>query len=269
MSFAHMQFFSKSLCRIVDFQIFLPNDIPKEWKEGNKHYSREVKNLFLLHGYSGTYSDWQNNSQIMELANQYNLAIVMPNGENSFYLDGVETGRKYATYVGEELPDFVCDTFHLSKKRADNFIGGYSMGGFGAIHTGFAYPEKFFGIFALSSALIMHKIEKMKSGEEDLVANYAFYRSIFGEPDKIEKSNNNPEELIRRLKKEKKKVPDLYMACGTEDFLLEENRNFHRFLCEQQVPHRYLESKGIHNFKFWNQYLEPALQWILEKNNQD
>lgn len=128
MAFGHMQFFSDSLCKMVTFQIFLPNDVPPMWKEGNPHYRRGTKNLMLLHGYSGTYSDWRNNCEIAELANKYNLAIITPDGENSFYLDGKATGRKYATYVGEELPHYLHETFGLSEKKEDNLVGGLSMG---------------------------------------------------------------------------------------------------------------------------------------------
>lgn len=265
MSFGHMQFYSKCLCRSVTFQIFLPNDIPDLWKEGNPHFGRPLKNLMLLHGYNGGYSDWRNNSQIADLANQYHIAIITPDGENSFYLDGKETGRKYAAYIGEELPEFLQKTFHLSEKPEDNFIGGYSMGGFGAIHTALQFHGRFSKLFALSSALIVHNVEKMQPGTEDEVANYDYYRLVFGNPDELDTSVNNPEELVRRIKKEGKEPPEIYMACGTEDFLLEENRSFHRFLKEQGVPCTYLESPGAHDFKFWNEYLEPAIQWLVKE----
>ena len=54
------------------------------------------------------------------------------------------------------------------------------------------------------------------------------------------------------------------MACGTEDGLLENNRELRDFLKAKGVEHVYYESPGIHNWTFWNQYLEPAIQWMLE-----
>ena len=42
----------------------------------------------LLHGFSGSTQDWLTGSLIQELALKYNLAVVMPAGENSFYLNG-------------------------------------------------------------------------------------------------------------------------------------------------------------------------------------
>lgn len=222
-----------------------------------------MKTLLLLHGYSGSCSDWINSSLIVDLANKYNLAVICPVGENSFYLDGLETGRKYGTYVGEELIRYARKTFGLSDKAEDTFAGGLSMGGFGAIHTGLQFHHTFSRVFALSSALIIHNVEKMKPGADDGIANYEYYKLMFGEPSKLSLSANNPEELVRRLMKAGDKIPAIYMACGTEDFLLEENHIFRDFLLEQGVELTYHESSGTHDFAFWNQYLEPAIMWLL------
>ncbi len=104
----------------------------------------------------------------------------------------------------------------------------------------------------------------MKPGQGNPVANYEYYRLMFGEPEKLLTSINNPEELIRRHQAAGERIPALFMACGTEDFLLENNRELRDFLQEKGVEHVYHESPGIHNWAFWNQYLEPAIQWMLE-----
>ncbi len=263
MALGTFDFFSDCLRRCVTFRIILPNDVPGIWTEGNAHFQRPMKTLMLLHGYSGSCSDWINSSQIVDLANKYNLAVICPAGENGFYLDGKETGRKYGTYVGEELLQYARKTFGLSDKAEDTFIGGLSMGGFGAIHTGLQFNRNYSKIFALSSALIVHNVEKMEPGCDDGIANYDYYKLMFGEPSELASSVNNPEELVRRLLKEGGRIPGIYMACGTEDFLLNENHIFRDFLQEQGVELSYHESCGIHDFVFWNQYLEPAVVWML------
>ncbi len=264
MATARMEFHSETLSRTIPFQIILPNDLPEMMRAENHHYSRPAKTLFLLHGYTGGCSDWLCGSRIQEYSAAYNLAVVCPSGENSFYLDGPETGRGYGTHVGKELVTYVRDTFGLSARREDTLIGGLSMGGFGAIHTALAYPQTFSKAFALSSALIMHEVADMKPGQGNAVANYEYYRMVFGAPEELLKNANNPEEQIRRLLKEGEAIPGLYMACGTEDFLLKENRSFHRFLEENNIKHEYTESPGEHNWTFWNEYTEPAIRWMLE-----
>jgi len=263
MAVFQMDVFSKALERKTCIHMVMPNDIPPTMTEGNENYIRKMKVLFLLHGYSGSSNDWLLGSTIQELAIKYNIAIVMPSGDNSFYLDGKGKGRAYCRYVGEELVDYVRDTFSLSKDKEDTYIGGLSMGGFGAIHTGLYYPETFGKIVALSSALIIHNIKNKTEEFEDAIADYAYYSSVFGDLDKLESNKNNPEYLIKELKKENKPIPAIYMACGTEDFLIQENRAFHKFLEDEDVDVEYIESPGIHDWNFWNSYLEPSIQWIL------
>jgi S-formylglutathione hydrolase FrmB len=263
---AHLQldFYADSLKRTVPVQIILPNDIPWEIDKSNIHYQRKTKIVILLHGYSGTEKDWMLNSPVQEMAIQYNLAIIMPAGNNSFYLDGKATGQKYGTFIGKELIEYVVRTFHFSNKKEDYYIGGYSMGGFGAINAALAYPESFCKVFALSSALIIHDIKNMKVGESNGVANYDYYKEVFGELTELEFSKNNPEFLISEYKRNKIEIPPIFMACGLEDFLLDQNRAFHKFLVKEKIAHVYRESVGNHNWSFWKNYLEPAIQWMLD-----
>ena len=75
------------------------------------------------------------------LSDKYNFAVVIPSGENSFWLDGRSTGHQFCKFVGEELVDYVRRVFRLAKDGSETYIMGLSMGGFGALHTAFAYPE--------------------------------------------------------------------------------------------------------------------------------
>ena len=268
MALFSVDFYSKCLCRPVNFKVFVPNDVPAEMTAGNTHYDRSTKTLVLLHGYNGSSLDWMLYSKAADISSKYNLAVILPAGENSFYLDGEETGRQYATYVGKELPEYVQKAFHLSAKREDTYIGGLSMGGFGAIHTAFAFPDTFEKAFSLSGALIVHNVEKMKPGFADPVANYDYYRLMFGEPEKVIDSDKNPETLIKKLKAEKHRIPELYLAIGTEDFLYGENQIFRNFLEAEQVKFKYTESAGVHDFKFWNSNIEPAVEWMLGEGKE-
>ena len=62
-----------------------------------------------------------------------------------------------------------------------------------------------------------------------------------------------------------KKIPEIYMACGTEDFLLEPNRAFHKFLEEQGVKHTYEEGPGIHDMKFWQEWAGKFIPKAFEE----
>lgn len=253
--------YSDCLQRIVSFKVFLPNDVSQDT---SKHHSRETKILVLLHGYNGINSDWLLNSPVKRLSEFYNLCIVLPNGENSFYIDGKATGRNYATYVGEELLNYVINTFQLSTKREDHFIGGYSMGGYGALHVGLRFQESFSKIVALSSACIIYELSTMEKGSGNVVANYEYFELMFGELSKLNELDSHLEQLVIRKKSEDKVMPEIYMACGEQDFLIETNRRFQQFLQQQELACDYIEETGDHNFEFWNKHLELSIEWLLK-----
>ena len=239
MAYITMKYNSKALNRSVTFEMLLPDSD-----------KRPAKTLFLLHGYTMSGFNWLPGG----LAQKYGFAVVIPSGENSFWLDWRSTGHKYCTFAGKELPDLVQRTFGLANSAENTYIMGFSMGGFGALHTALTYPARFGKAAALSSALIVHEVAGMQPGSSNGHANYEYYRECFGEPSEVLTSDANPETLVDRLLKEGVKLPEIYMSCGTEDFLLENNREFHRFLTDRGVSHVYYESPGNHDFTFWNEY---------------
>ena len=259
-----IEYFSNALHRTTSFEMLIPNDFPAgiPWEKDVAH-SRPMSTLFLLHGYTGKAGNWVPEG----LPEKYNFAIVMPTAENSFYLNGEATGTAYQTMVGEELVNYVRKTFGLAKKREETFIAGLSMGGFGALHTGLAYPKTFGKIAALSSALIVHEIARMKPGEDNGVANYEYYRECFGDLETAEARDVNPEFQVLQLKKKKARIPDIFMACGTEDFLIENNRQLHTFLSKEEVPHVYLEGPGVHDMVFWREHIRYIVEWMFGGQN--
>lgn len=263
---AHLNgmFFSKCLARPVHYTAVLCNDNAYP-TDGNPHYERPTKNVYLLHGYSGADTDWFTNAPLGELANNFNVNFFMPAGENSFYLDQPATGFKYAHYVGEEFIEYTRKTFGLSKDREDTFVGGLSMGGFGALHTGLMFPETFSKVIALSSALIVNGIKHMTPADSNPVANYEYYAQMFGDLSKLETSDNNPEVLAKKLVDSGSVIPDIYMAVGTEDFLLEPNNAFKAYLESLNIPVTYFTGPGIHDFVFWRAQLKAGLEWALNK----
>ncbi len=261
MAVMNITFGSVCLYRFVDFTAIVPIEMASisgvQIEKPDK-----FKTLYLLHGLGGNHRDWLQASRIREIAEKYNLAVILPSGENSFYVDGSTIGSKYGSFVGKELVDFTRKLFPLSDKKEDTYIGGLSMGGFGAVHTALMYPDTFSKAFAFSSAFVTDRISKLKPGEADDILDFESYTKIFGNLAQLENSPHNPKELIRKVKSNKVTIPELFLACGTEDFLISENREFKKYLDSQHIPVCYIEDEGDHNFDFWNRYLEPAVQWL-------
>ena len=120
-----------------------------------------LRMLILLHGYSGSHADWVHGCSLDQLASAHHMAIFCPSGENSFYIDDTARDALYEQYICRELPKFAREVFHISDKVEDTFIGGLSMGGYGAIRNGLKNPDVFGGILAFSSALITDGISHM------------------------------------------------------------------------------------------------------------
>ena len=266
MSSGRMRFYSVCQMGQTNFTYVLPNDVPDFMKQGNPHYSRPTKTLYLLHGVSGNDADWENNGIAEDLSLEYNLAVIMPTAGNNFYLNREATGCQYQDFTGRELIDFTRRTFGLSSKKEDTLIGGLSMGGYGAMHTALAYPDTFFGAICLSSALIIHEITGMKEGEANSIANYAYYREVFGELSSLDQTEVNPEIQYLRLLEKGKEIPYLYMAIGTEDFLYTNNQITRKFFEEHGAAIKYDEGPGSHTWEFWNPYICKGLDWLLAQD---
>lgn len=264
MAYLRMDFLSQALKKITTMTVVIPNDVPEEEGQGNPYYERGMKTLYLLHGLTGNDTDWVNGTNIQTLCKQYNFAAVCPSGDNSFYVDREMTGCQYGTFIGEELVDYTRKVFGFSDRREDTFIGGFSMGGYGSLINGMKYHDTFGKIMAFSSALHMDEMAKKGEDYEHKELNGAFIREVFGEPGGMKESEKNPRYLLARLKKEGADLPELYMACGTEDYLIEKNRNFLAFLREQQIPVHYHEQPGIHDWEYWNKELQLAVPWLMK-----
>ncbi|GHU99104.1 alpha-xylosidase [Spirochaetia bacterium] len=259
MAIFQIDFFAKTLRRKVEMAAVIPMDVPPGMAPG---FPNVFKTVFLLHGFSGNHKDWLCSAPLEELALQHGLAFIMPDGENSFYLNDPIRGALYEDFICDELPAFCRRLFPLSEKVEDTVIGGLSMGGFGAIHSGLAHPEIFGNIIALSSALITDEVSKMKNGVGNEMMPYSYYEHTFGAPNTLPGSHNDPKALAKKLAEKQEKIPNLYMACGTEDFLIKENRNFHDYLQNLNIKHEYVENPGIHDWAFWRPHLSSALTWL-------
>ncbi len=266
MSTHFVKFRCDSLITNGEFYILLPDkNMPEFFTKGNPHYNRPTKTIIMLHGYSADCTEWLYSAPTFELCGKYNLAIVMPAGGLSFYLDNKATGRKWCKFVGNDLIQYLRDTFGLAMRKEDTYIGGESMGGFGALHTGLAYPDNFNGIIALSSALIIHKLKYMKpDGPDAVMANYDYYVDIFNDLNKAEESDANPEVLYLRNKENGITNPRIFMACGSEDFLIESNREMAKFFEENKADYKYVEGPGVHNFEFWVPRFIEGLDYFLK-----
>lgn len=256
MALIQVNFVSRMLLRTVPIQVILPVDKigPDAPAAGEP---KPFKTLYLLHGIIGNYTDWVTGTRIQRWAEERNLAVVMPSGDNAFYVDNEASGNYYGRFIGEELVDITRRMFPLSRKREDTFIGGLSMGGYGAIRNGLKYHDTFGRIIGLSSAL--HIMEPRDPAPPMFAA---IEQTCFGDLSEAAKTDKNPRVLIERLRAEGAALPEIYMACGTEDSLLECNRLYRDLFEESGFEVDYYEGPGAHEWDFWDQQIHRALDWL-------
>lgn len=247
MSFIQCNFRSYTLGFNVSVNVILPEPI----KENEK-----FKVLYLLHGYIGDHTDWMRYTSIERYASEYRLAVVMPSVHNSYYTD-TTYGQPYFTYIADELQTMIKTTFPISKKPSDTYVGGLSMGGYGAVKLALTYPKKYGKAFSLSGALQIEKIRQMKLDDNEK----KLFEGVFGKKSLLN-TKNDLFYLARKQEAKKESLPDLLIMCGREDFLYQENLDFVSLLKEVQIKHTYEESEGSHDWAYWDKTIQDALHWL-------
>jgi S-formylglutathione hydrolase FrmB len=255
-------FLSSSLRRQTQLTAILPVEPPPFPGFGQGNANKPLRSLFLLHGYMGSNVDWIRGSRIEQLAQMHNLAVFCPSGENSFFLDDLKRGALYEQLVCKELIDFTRRVFPVSHERKDTAVGGLSMGGYGALHSGLKHPEVFGSVIALSSALITDQLEEVVKQPDNPMASPAYYIHTFGDPEKVKGSDADPKALAKKIVDSGAPRPNVYIACGTEDFLIAGSKDLSAYMTSIGYDHTYAEGPGIHSWDFWDTFVEKALVWL-------
>ncbi len=266
MAVFEFNFYSEKLGRYVPATGILPTDGAAVHPECiSECYKRPMKTIYLLSGYSGGHTDWLHYTQIVTFCLKYNVAAFMPAGENSFYLDSKNREAYYEQFVAEEFVNYTRDTFRaVSDKREDTFIGGISMGGFGALYLGMRQHKTFSKILSMAPGIVCYGYNEQKNFflENGMTQDYC--NTMFGPPKELLQSEVNLEILYQRLKKDKEEIPDIYLTCGTEDFVLEHSRALNKFLKKESASFYYEETPGTHEWYIWNGHINKALAWAVD-----
>jgi enterochelin esterase-like enzyme len=165
---------SAALGQTKQYTVYLPPD----WC-----HLADLPLLVMLHGRNGDHTDWVNKGALDQAADTLILAgeiepliILMPDGDNSFYVNGQD--GDYETYIVDELISAVDAEFPTAAARDSRFIGGLSMGGYGALYLGLRHPDLFSAIGAHSPAILspedapffLYGPDKVLFAERDIIS---------------------------------------------------------------------------------------------------
>ena len=259
MALLECSFFSRYLSYTTKAAVFLPER--DNWKKAPER----GKVLYLLHGRGDNHDSWIQNTQIALFAQEHGVTVVMPAGEDSFYTDAV-CGKRYFSYIAEELPEFISGTFKVSDKREDVCIAGLSMGGYRALKIALTYPEKFGAVGFFSAAIRPDQMPDFCQTDLDRQILKDNLERVFGRGKLREE--DDPYCLLRERRKEGRELPQMYQYIGKQDFLYEMNRKFSDFLDEVGQPVTYEEWDGIHDWYFWNKAIEKMMKAVYDKGEE-
>ena len=178
----------------------------------------KAKTLYLLHGMSDDEGTWMRRTSIERYAEEKGLAVVMPDGGLGWYTD-MYRGLAWFKFISGELPA-LCRRFFpiLSDKREDTYIGGNSMGGYGALKCALRAPQTFSKVISLSGAL-----DAADTAINNTVpATRRYWEDVFGPAEDVSGSENDLFAAATALTDPALR-PRIYMWCGTEDFLYAQN----------------------------------------------
>ncbi len=249
---------SKLMAREMPYRVVLPTN----YNQSNEKTFYPV--VYLLHGLTGHFENWTNQGKVAEYAAKYNFIIVTPEGNNGWYTDSASVPNdKYESYIIQELIPEIDKKYRTLKDKNHRVMAGLSMGGYGSMKFGLKYPEMFSLVGSFSGALGAGTWTQKDVGAKGVIAESLL--SVFGIENSQARQANDVFKLVREMPADKiKTLPFIYVDCGTEDILYQNNRNFADLLVERKIPHEFRELPGIHDWRFWNSQIQEFLQ-LTEK----
>ncbi|MBZ5727762.1 MAG: esterase [Acidobacteriia bacterium] len=197
--------------------------------------------LYLLHGFSDDASAWtavgRANVILDNLIAQGKakpMLIVMPLGYGApeiltagvaGFSDDALRQKNYNRFrdaLFTEVMPQVEREYRVSRDRGSRAIAGLSMGGAESLYTGLNALDRFAWIGAFSTG----------GAPDDFAATYP-----------------------RLDAKANRQIRLLWIACGTEDRLIDFNRQFRAWLKSQGVEHTDIETPGMHTWMVWRRNL--------------
>lgn len=212
--------------------------------------------MYLLHGAYGHFSDWlkstPNKKLVHNLADQYNMIIVMPEGETfSFYIDSpVNKESQFETFITQEVIQKVDKTYKTIANKNGRVITGLSMGGHGALYLSARHPDLFCAAGSMSGAVDMSTMLNRDSSAQVVKLMQPVFGDKSGNTELYEQNS-----VLRMADKLKSNKLPLIIDCGVDDFLIEPNRELHRRLVYNKVDHDYTERPGAHTWDYWENSL--------------
>ncbi|PYS87465.1 MAG: hypothetical protein DMF62_12425 [Acidobacteria bacterium] len=252
---------SKLMGHSMPYRVILPAGYAKA-------AAKRFRVIYLLHGLTGHYPNWTTLGTLPKSAEAFNFILVTPEGDNGWYNDSPTiTNAKYESYIIKELIPEIDAKYRTVNDRKGRAIAGLSMGGYGALKFGLKYPQMFSLVGSFSGAIFAPTFTSQSFSVFGQSFSVPFLEIItrtttdaFGPPGSASRTENDIFSIVRSTDPERSKsLPFIYLDCGTEDILLQSNREFATLLLEKKIPHEFRQLPGGHTWPYWNKQVVEFL----------
>lgn len=207
--------------------------------------------VILLHGVYGSHWAWAmkgnahiTTQQLIETEQIKPMILAMPS--DGLYADGSgyvpHRTADYERWIVEDVVEVMKEQYAQITDESPIFITGLSMGGFGALRLGAKYPTVFKAFSGLSSITNFNQIGEFVSDFEQL------------KQDTLEQDG-----VLEWILRNQNLISPFRFDCGTDDILIEYNRQLHNELKKYGVTHIYEEFLGGHTWEYWTEHLAETL----------
>lgn len=217
-----------------------------------------VPTLYLLHGYGGKYSDWiRQMPSLPDLADQYGMLIVMPDGRDSWYWDAPrDSAMRMETFFARRLVPYIDSAYRTIPQADKRAITGLSMGGHGALWLAMRHPDIWANAGSMSGGVDIRPFPK----------NWKMARWLGPEAENQALWDaHTVATLVPTLKPGQLNIT---FDCGEQDFFRDVNLQLHNALLAAGIDHEYTSRPGRHTWQYWRASLPRHLMFFSEKFQQ-
>jgi enterochelin esterase-like enzyme len=266
-------FHSATLDEDVSYNVYLP--------AGYEGTAKRYPVLYLLHGRGDSMSAWtQMKAKLDELIADGAIPptiAIMPDApwssRASYYVDsayrGADPGRLVETAFTTDLIAHVDATYRTMASRDGRVVGGYSMGGYGALRYSLAHPDLFAASIVLSPA-VYYPLPPADSSTREFGA-FGSGGALF--VDSIYRKLNYPAEFTRFSAKN---LPShMFIAVGDDEYQIPGGDYTHDLDFEAVVLYKQAERvpnlsselrvlNGGHDWDVWGPAFEAGARYVFQ-----
>lgn len=237
------------------------------------HFSRKnYPVLYLLHGAGENHTGWLSKGDLKRTMDQLITAksiapmiVVMPDAGMSYYMNSITGELPYESYFFQEFIPYIERIYRVAKGKKNRSVGGFSMGGYGALLYALRKPELFQTCLAFSSGIRTDEdLNALSESEYNSRYRLALGPHVPEQPHASEyyRKHYSILALVDSIPASQRKEVHFYIDCGDDDFLYRGNSLLHILMRDRKVQHEYRVRNGGHDWAYWKESLRNGLLYI-------